>query len=172
MFINSFKISIRSPLYINKLHISFLMTTLYIYIYKQIYIHTHTYIYLFASIVWLGRSFIAVCRLFTEASGLLPSCGTQALEHAGSVGVPHRLSCTVACGILVPWPGSNCISCAGRWILNPWTAKEVPTSYVFLTKIILVKPFRDIPHLDRSYHFSVFISYLLRDAPGSRDAPC
>ena len=35
------------------------------------------------------------------------SCGTQAqyLWCAGSVLVACRLSCSVACGILVPWPG-------------------------------------------------------------------
>ena len=39
------------------------------------------------------------------AVGGLPSCGTWALESAGSVVVAHRLSCPVACGILVPRPG-------------------------------------------------------------------
>ena len=32
------------------------------------------------------------------------SCGSQTLQH-GSIVVAHRLSCSVACGILVPRPG-------------------------------------------------------------------
>ena len=39
------------------------------------------------------------------AVGLLSSCGTRALEWAGSVVVACGLSCPVACGILVPRPG-------------------------------------------------------------------
>ena len=34
--------------------------------------------------------------------GLLPSCGPGALQPMGSVVMAHRLSCPMACGILVP----------------------------------------------------------------------
>ena len=36
---------------------------------------------------------------------LLSSCSEQAPEHASSIAVSFRLSCPVACGILVPHPG-------------------------------------------------------------------
>ena len=36
---------------------------------------------------------------------LLSSCSVQAPEHASSIAVSCRLSCPVACGILVPHPG-------------------------------------------------------------------
>ena len=53
------------------------------------------FIYLF---IWLCRVLVAACRL-------LCSCGARALECAGSVVVACELSCPVACGFLVPWPG-------------------------------------------------------------------
>ena len=41
----------------------------------------------------------------------------------------HRLSCPVACGILVPHPGIDTpIPCIGKQILNHWASREVPTS--------------------------------------------
>ena len=46
----------------------------------------------------VGGLFIVACRL-------LSSCGTWPPEHAGSAVAACRLSCPVACGILVPWPG-------------------------------------------------------------------
>ena len=42
---------------------------------------------------------------FVVACGLLSSCGTRAPEYVGSVVAVCRLSCPVACGILVPGPG-------------------------------------------------------------------
>ena len=39
----------------------------------------------------------------------------------------HGLSCSVACGILVPQPGIKPVPPAVKaWSLNHWTAKEVP----------------------------------------------
>ena len=40
----------------------------------------------------------------------LASCGTQALESAGSVVMAHRLSCTVEYGILAPQLGIEHVS--------------------------------------------------------------
>ena len=49
--------------------------------------------------------FVAVHGLFIAVHGLLSSCGTWAPECAGSVVAERRLSCPMACGILVPRPG-------------------------------------------------------------------
>ena len=35
------------------------------------------------------------------------SCGAQAPGRVGSVAVVRGLSCPTACGILVPWPGTE-----------------------------------------------------------------
>ena len=55
-----------------------------------------------------GVSFPSFFNIYLAASGLvargLCSCGTQALECAGSVVVVRGLSCSMACGILVPQP--------------------------------------------------------------------
>ena len=46
---------------------------------------------------------------------------------------PGMWPCLVVCGVLVPWPGIEPMPPAlGAWSLNPWTAKEVPTSPCFL----------------------------------------
>ena len=50
------------------------------------------------------------CGPFTEACSLLSSCGTWAPDLVGSVVVAHRLSCHVACRILVPQPGIKPVS--------------------------------------------------------------
>ena len=55
--------------------------------------------------IWLRRALIAAHGIFVVAHGLLSSCGTWALEHAGSVVAAHGLSCPTLCGILVPRPG-------------------------------------------------------------------
>ena len=48
----------------------------------------------------------------------LSSCGTRALECAGSVGAARRLSYPAACGIVVPPPGIEPMSPAleGRFL--------------------------------------------------------
>ena len=57
----------------------------------------------------------------------LSSCGAWTLVPA------HRLSCSVACGILVPSPpppapkDGTRVPCIGRQILNPWATREVPS---------------------------------------------
>ena len=49
-------------------------------------------------------------------------------EHVGSIVATHGLSCSVACGILVPQPGIKPKSpCIARQILNHWTTRKVPT---------------------------------------------
>ena len=53
-------------------------------------------------------------EIFAVAHRFLSSCG--------SVVEVCRLSCPVACGILVPKPGTEC---RARWILNHWTTREV-----------------------------------------------
>ena len=75
------------------------------------------------SSLWHVGSFVAVWGLLsswgTRAPGHtgpvvvargLSSCGAQAPECVGSVVVAHGLSCPAACGILVPWPGFDCVS--------------------------------------------------------------
>ena len=52
-----------------------------------------------SSLQHVGISLVVACGFS------LSSCGVQALGHVGSVVVAHRLSCPVACGILVPRPG-------------------------------------------------------------------
>ena len=39
--------------------------------------------------------------------------------------VVHRLSCSVACGILVPWPGTEPVP-PTLGAQSPWTSREVP----------------------------------------------
>ena len=70
-----------------------------IYIYIYIYI---CFLYFIDLFIWLHWVLVAAHGLFAVACGLLSSCGVQALERAGSVVVAHRLSCSAACGILVP----------------------------------------------------------------------
>ena len=55
------------------------------------------------------------------------SCDAQALEHEGSVVVACKLSCPVACGILVPGPGIEPVSPAleGRFLTTGPPGKSV-----------------------------------------------
>ena len=59
---------------------------------------------------------VASCGIFALAWWLLSSCSVQAPEHAASV--VAALSCSEACGILVPWPGIEPASLAlkGRFL--------------------------------------------------------
>ena len=79
----------------------------------------------FFSIYLLMYLFIRLCGLLAMARGsslhdagsflslllllwsMDSSCSVQALEHAGSVVVGCGLSCSAACGILVPQPGTE-----------------------------------------------------------------
>ena len=45
-------------------------------------------------------------------------------RHMGSVIVVHKLSCSVAHGIVQDW-GSTCVPCIGRWIFTHCTTREV-----------------------------------------------
>ena len=58
------------------------------------------------------------CRVFPCGAQASSSCGMRALERAGSVITACRLSCSRACGILVPWPGIELVSPAleGRFL--------------------------------------------------------
>ena len=60
-------------------------------------------------------------RISAAACGPLYSCGTG-------------LGCSEACGLLVPWPGIECVTCFARQILNHGTTKEVPSSCSFFLR--------------------------------------
>ena len=51
------------------------------------------------------------------------------------------LSCSTACGILVPWPGIESASCIGRRILNQWTTSETPWIFFFFLRQLVFLPF-------------------------------
>ena len=54
---------------------------------------------------------------------------------SGSVIVVWGLSCSEAGGILVPTKDQTFIPCIARWILNHWTAREVPNFFFLILKI-------------------------------------
>ena len=60
------------------------------------------FIYLF---IWLCWVLVAACGIFSLQRMSFSSCGAWVPECVGSVVVACGLSCPVACGILVPWPG-------------------------------------------------------------------
>ena len=47
---------------------------------------------------------VLCCYCFVVAHGL-SSCGIQVPKHSSSVVAVHGLSCSMACRILLPWPG-------------------------------------------------------------------
>ena len=75
-------------------------------------------------------------NLYLIASGLsvacrlLSSCSVRAPEPSGLVAAARRLSCPVACGILVPWPGIKPVSPAleGRFLTTGPRGKSLPSS--------------------------------------------
>ena len=93
------------------------------FIFFKVYFIVFIYLFYF----WLHRVLVVTRRIFIVACGLF-RCGAQALrcgaqasfslwcagfflvvvrwlQSVGSVVVAHGLSCSAACGILVPWPG-------------------------------------------------------------------
>ena len=68
--------------------------------------HHLIFYYIFNIYIFLAVSGFSCCaQALPAARGRLSSCGTWAPEHAGSVVVACGLSCSMACGISVPWPG-------------------------------------------------------------------
>ena len=63
-------------------------------------------------------SFIAVCGL--------SSCGPWALHSWAQELLPEGSSCSLACGILVSWPGIEPVFPVLRQILSHWTTRETP----------------------------------------------
>ena len=57
----------------------------------------------------------------------LSSCDTGSPEHTGSVFGAQGFSCSVACGILVPWPGIEPASCAmqGKFLTTGTPGKSL-----------------------------------------------
>ena len=79
-----------------------------------------------------------LCWVFVAARRGFFSCSTQAsllcaLECTGLVVAVPRLSCSVACGILVPWPGikpmSPALEC--RFPVTRPSGKFLPTHWEF-----------------------------------------
>ena len=85
-----------------------------------------------------GLLFIAVYRLLIAVASLVADCTLyrcelQLLLHAGSVVVAHRLSCSMACGI---------IPCSLHWqvLYYPLYHQGSPTQFFFfLTLIVSLK---------------------------------
>ena len=64
------------------------------------------------------RGFLHLCCLF--------GCVESQLRHVGCFVADsvNRLSCSVACRILVPPPGLIQVPCIARWILNHRTIRQ------------------------------------------------
>ena len=86
------------------------------------------YIYLFTWLCWASVAVLGLSR-----------CGTWALEHVGLVAVACRLSCSVACGILVPQPGIEPASPSlkGRFLATGSPGKS-------LTVLLSIAAWKDI----------------------------
>ena len=72
---------------------------------------TPSFYFLFFLFTWLHEVLVAACRILVMSCGSclaahgLSGRGAQAPKHTGSVVMACRLSCSVACGVLVSWPG-------------------------------------------------------------------
>ena len=99
----------------------------------------------------LCRVLVVACRIFASCDIFhcstwtlfvlhgFGSCGPWAVEHAGSVAAACRLSCSLVCGMLVPWPGIKPMPpCIARWILNHWTTREIPLRVFIINKCWLL----------------------------------
>ena len=82
--------------------------------------------------LWLHWVFAVGLRLLISVASLVAehklfSCDVQALAAVapGSVVVASGLSCSTACGILVPGPGIEPMSPALKADLNHWTTRKV-----------------------------------------------
>ena len=83
-----------------------------------------------APLLFSFLTFILLHQVSVVACRLLSSCGVRAPEPSGSVAATRRLSCPVACGILVPWPGIKPVSPAleGRFLTTGPPGKSLPSS--------------------------------------------
>ena len=70
--------------------------------------------------IWLCRALVVTCGV---------SVGSCRVFHCSEWAFPaamHGLSCSTACGILVPRPGiEQAFPCIARQILDQWTTREV-----------------------------------------------
>ena len=72
-----------------------------------------------SSLQCVGFSLVVARGLSSCSTHGLSNCGTWAPERVGSVVVACRLSCLMACGVLVPNQGLNPCPLRWRWILKP-----------------------------------------------------
>ena len=86
-----------------------------------------------------GLLLVVVHRLLIAVASLLQSTGsrvqTSVVAVMGSVVVVHGLACPVACGIF-PDQESNLCPLHCKWILNHWTAREVPEQSFLISNIL------------------------------------
>ena len=70
--------------------------------------------------------------------GGFPCWGARVPECGDWVAAVCRLSCSAACGILVPWPGIKSASpCIERQILKPWITREpAPPRFPILNVVL------------------------------------
>ena len=82
---------------------------------------------------WLCWGFAAVhgLSLVVESWGF-SCCRAQALGCIGSVAVAHRLSSSETSSLS---RDRTCVPCLGRYILNPWTTREVPILSFWLSRL-------------------------------------
>ena len=73
---------------------------------KLLFMNTEIWMHYFLKNIYLFIYFW-LHRVLVVARGLLCSCGTQAPEQVGSLVATPGLSCPMACGILVPRPGTE-----------------------------------------------------------------
>ena len=87
----------------------------------------HSFTYLFKIFVWLCRVLVAAYRIF---------CKDSLVEARRFRSCVCRLSCSTACGILVPQPGIEPTSPAVEaQNLNHWTTSKVPR-FILLNLIL------------------------------------
>lgn len=80
-----------------------------------------------------------VCGDFVAAHGFFSShCGPRAPGHVGLLFVTHRLSCSVACGILFPQPGIEPVSLAleCRFLITGSPGKSLAHFYLICLKYL------------------------------------
>ena len=78
------------------------------------------------------------CGAQASCCGGFPCWGTRVPECGGWVAAVCGLSCSAACGILVPWPGIKSASpCIERQILKPWITREPPPPRFPILNVVL-----------------------------------
>ena len=78
------------------------------------------------------------CGAQASRCGGFPCWGARVPECGDWVAAVCRLSCSAACGILVPWPGIKSASpCIERQILKPWITREpAPPRFPILNVVL------------------------------------